>query len=126
MILYIRGESSIYPARIERCYLKQFFGMPKPPNRRKATGFVTRLYDMMTTMRFSPLCGFAPDGKSFYVTNTTDFLETVLPQVRALIPTEFIKALIICVYRFLLPILLSLKNTTVLVMKMKRCSRFLK
>jgi len=37
---------------------------------------------MMNNPMLTPLCGFAPDGKSFYVTNSKDFPEKVLPQVR--------------------------------------------
>jgi hypothetical protein len=56
--------------------------MLRAPYRRKASVFVARLYEMMTNPKHAPLCGFMPDGKSFYVTHAKDFLDTVLPQVR--------------------------------------------
>ena len=51
--------------------------------RRNACAFVAHLYAMMTNPKLAPLCGFAPDGKSFYVNNAKEFTETVLPQVRS-------------------------------------------
>ena len=56
--------------------------MSRPPHRLKPSSFVAHLYDMMNNPMLTPLCGFAPDGKSFYVTDSKDFPEKVLPQVR--------------------------------------------
>jgi hypothetical protein len=41
------------------------------------------LYAMMTNPALASLCGFAPNGQSFYVTSSKEFHETVLPQVRS-------------------------------------------
>jgi len=56
--------------------------MPRSPYRRKASTFVDRLHDMLTNAKLACFCGFAPDGKSFYVTQSKELIKTVLPQVR--------------------------------------------
>jgi len=71
--------------------------MARPPYRRKASAFVAHLYEMMTKPKLAPYCGFVPDGKSFYVTHSKEFLDTVLPQVlRYMTATEFILKMIAC------------------------------
>jgi hypothetical protein len=54
-----------------------------PPRSQVGSSFVVLLYAMMTNPALASLCGFAPNGKSFYVTSSKEFHETVLPQVRS-------------------------------------------
>jgi hypothetical protein len=70
------------PSLIENCE-PQNMGRGTMPPRRNASSFVVLLYAMMTNPALASLCGFAPNGQSFYVTSSKEFHETVLPQVRS-------------------------------------------
>ena len=61
----------------------RFRMLHRSPPRRNATSFAVHLYEMMSNPVLAPLCGFSPDGKSFYVTNSKEFPEKVLPQVQS-------------------------------------------